>query len=186
MARARRRPAKKSWLPVIHAEAQYLRLANYNNFDQYFVKFRKDDWAAGVSIVVPLWTGGRLTHEQTAAAARLESVRAQRRGREGDLELSVRRAETDLARARAQLDLATRGVAVARDGARVAQDLAAEGRGDPDDVDLRAIALARAEDERAQASQGLLAARAHLLQLTGGLARALTEPQPAPAPSAPS
>jgi outer membrane protein TolC len=164
---------KRAWLPVVQAEGQYMRLSNYNNFDQYFVKFKSNDWAVGISVAVPLWTGGRLRHGQTAADARFEKIRADRRGRERDLELAVRRAEADLSRARADFQLSSRALAAAREGLRVAQALAAEGRGEADGVDLGEIAVAKAEDERAEVGQGLLAARARLLELRGELPAAL-------------
>ena len=169
---------KRTWLPTIEAEGQYMRLSNYNNFDQYFVKFKANDWALGISVVVPLWTGGRLQHGQTAADARVEKVRADRRGRERDLELAVRRAESDLARARAEFQLSSRALAAAREGLRVAQSLAAEGRGDADGVDRNEIAVSKAEDEAAEAAQGLLAARARLLELRGELPGALLGTRP--------
>lgn len=164
---------KRAWLPVVQAEGQYMRLSNYNNFDQYFVKFKSNDWAVGISVAVPLWTGGRLGHGQTAADARVEKIRADRRGRERDLELAVRRAEADLSRAWADFQLSSRALAAAREGLRIAQALAAEGRGEADGVDLGEIAVAKAEDERAEAGQGLLAARAKLLELRGELPAAL-------------
>jgi outer membrane protein TolC len=164
---------KRAWLPVVQAEGQYLRLANYNNFDQYFVKFKANDWALGVSVVVPLWTGGRLAHGQAAAAARLEKAHSDQAVRDRDLELAVRRSEADGIRAEARLALATRAQAVAREALRVAQALFIEGRGEPDDLDLRAIAAAQAGDDRAQASLGFLAARAKLLELRGELPGAL-------------
>jgi outer membrane protein TolC len=169
---------KRAWLPVVEAEGQYLRLANYNNFDQYFVKFKSNDWAVGISVALPLWTGGRLGHGQTAAQARVEKIRADRRARDRDLELAVRRAEVDLSRARADFQLSSRALAAAREGLRVAQALAAEGRGEADGVDLGEIAVAKAEDERAEAGQGLLAARARLLELRGELPAALLGVKP--------
>ncbi len=164
---------KRAWLPVVQAEGQYLRLSNYNNLDQYFVKFKSNDWTIGVSVVVPLWTSGRLQHGQTAADARVEKIRADRRGRERDLELAVRRAEADLSRARGDFQLSSRARAAGGEGLRVAQALAAEGRGEADGVDLGEIAMAKAEDENAEAGQGLLAARARLLELRGELPGAL-------------
>jgi outer membrane protein TolC len=164
---------KRSWLPVVQAEGQYLRLANYNNFDQYFVKFKSNDWAAGVSVVIPLWTSGRLGHAQVAADARLEKIRADQRGRERELELAVRRAEIEAARAQAKLQLGTRALSIAREALRVAQAFANEGRGEADEVDRREIAAAQAQDEQAQAAQALLAARVKLLELRGDLPRAL-------------
>ncbi len=164
---------KHAWLPTVQAEGQYMLLANYNNFDQYFVKFKSNDWAVGVSVAVPLWTAGRLGHGQTAAQARLDRAQADRRARERDLELAVRRAEADLEHARGELQLATRALAVARESLRAVEALANEGRSEPDARDRAEIVVARAEDDLGQASQGLLAARARLLELTGELPAAL-------------
>src|SRR5215471_13735947 len=86
---------KRAWLPTVQAEGQYMRLSNYNNFDQYFVKFKADDWAVGLTVVVPLWTSGRLGHGQEATGARLAKARADRLVRDRDLELDVRRTEGD-------------------------------------------------------------------------------------------
>ena len=169
---------KHAWLPVVQAEGQYMRLANYNNFDQYFVKFKANDWAVGVSVAVPLLTGGRLAHGQAAAQARLDKLRADRRARERDLELAVRRAEMEAARAKSQSQLAARALAVAGEALRIERTLANEGRGEPDAVDRAEISAARAEDDQSQASQGLVAARARLLELRGELPAALTGAKP--------
>ncbi|HMF09368.1 MAG TPA: TolC family protein [Thermoanaerobaculia bacterium] len=179
---------KRAWLPTIQGEARYLRLADYNNFDQYFVKFKNDDIAVGVSVVIPLWTGGRLMHGEAAAGARLEKVRADRRLRERDLELSVRRAEIELKRSESQAQLASRALSAAREALRVAQALAGEGRGEADDVDLRQLELSHAQDDRIRAEQGVLAARTTLLDLRGDLPAALLSPDgsrkdPASSPS---
>ncbi len=163
----------KAALPTVEAEAQYLRLVSYNNFDQYFVKFKPNDFAVGVSVAVPLWTGGRLAHATSAARARVERVEAARRARERDLELEVRRAESELTLAAARHALGQRAVAVSAEALRVARAFAAEGRSEPDDVDLREVAAADANDDLAQATQGLLAARLKLLELRGELPAAL-------------
>jgi len=164
---------KRAWLPVVQAEGQYLRLSNYNNFDQYFVKFKPNDWALGVSVAVPLWTGGRLSHAQVAAEARLEKARADRLVRDRDLELDVRRAEGELIRAEARLALAVRAEALARETLRFGKALAVEGRAEPDDLDRRTIAAGEARDDRTLASLQLLAARVKLLELRGELPGAL-------------
>ena len=173
---------QKAWLPVLEAEGQYLRLARYNNFDQYFVKFKENDFAVGVSVALPLWTGGRLSHAVSAARARVERAEAVRRAREKDLELEVRRAESESVSAAARLALARRGAAVAAEALRVARALAAEGRSEPDEMDRREIALAEAQDDLASATQGVLAARLKLLELRGELAPALLSARAAPAP----
>ena len=162
-----------SWHPVVEAEAQYLRLASFNNFDQYFVKFKENNFTVGVSVVVPLWTWGRFEESRAAARARLAHVEGERRGRERDLELAVRRSEAESARAAAEAALSRRATSVAREELRVARSLADEGRGEPDAVETREIAMTYAEDDEANAGEGLLAARAKLLELTGELTGSL-------------
>ncbi|HYT32083.1 MAG TPA: TolC family protein [Thermoanaerobaculia bacterium] len=169
---------KRAWLPVIQAEGQYLRLSNYNNFDQYFVKFKANDLAVGISVVVPLWTGGRLSHAQVAAEARLGKARADRMLRDRDLELDVRRAQGELTRAQARLALTVRAEALARETLRVGKALAVEGRAEPDELDKQTIAAGEARDDRIKASQQLLAARAKVLELRGELPGALLADAP--------
>jgi outer membrane protein TolC len=139
------------------------------------VKFKANDWALGVSVVVPLWTGGRLSHAQVAAEARLGKARADRLLRDRDLELDVRRAEGELTRGEARLALAVRAEALGRETLRVGKALAVEGRAEPDDLDKQTIAAGQARDDLTQASLQLLAARAKLLELTGQLPGALLQ-----------
>ena len=55
--------------PSVVAEAQYLRLASYNHFEDYFRRFKENDFSIAVSISVPVWAGGR-TREMAAEARR--------------------------------------------------------------------------------------------------------------------
>jgi outer membrane protein TolC len=160
---------ERSWRPIVEAEARYLRLASYNNFDQYFVKFKENDFAVGVSVVIPLWTGGRQTEARTAARARLERLESAQRAREKDVELAARRTEAEALHAEAQAALARRAESIAREDLRVIQALADEGRAEPADIERRQIAVSDAQDDLAMAEQGLLAARVKLLVSTGQL-----------------
>ncbi|MEO8433202.1 MAG: TolC family protein [Acidobacteriota bacterium] len=155
--------------PVVQAEAQYLRLSSYNNFDQYFVKFRPDDFAVGVSISVPLWTGGRSAEASAAARARLARAEGLRRARGGEIELEVLRSQGESARAAARLAVASSARGYAQERLRVARAVAAEGRGEPDDADLAEAALSLAREDEAAAAQGVLAARVALAALRGNL-----------------
>ena len=174
----------RSFHPVIEGEAQYLRLASYNNFDQYFVNFKENNFTVGISVVLPLWTGGRFGESKSAANARLARAEGERRVRERDLELAVRRAEAESARAAAEASLSSRALGIAREELRVARALADEGRGDPDALETREIAVTDAEDEEADAGQGLVTARAKLLELTGELTGSLLGLPAAPTPAA--
>ena len=83
-------------------------------------------------------------------------------------------------RARSQFHLATRALAAAKDALRLERALAGEGRGEPDAADFAEISSAKTEEELSQASQGLVAARARLLELRGELPAVLLGSGPAP------
>jgi len=155
--------------PSVIAEAQYLRLAKYNHFEDYFLKFQENDFTIGVSIQFPIWTGGRNAELGASARARVARAEAALRGRAKDLEISVRRTEADLTRASAAEGVARSAEAIARDRARIASALAAEGRGDADGAELADLALIRAQEELANATTAVLAARVSLLDLRGEL-----------------
>ena len=159
--------AGRSFRPVIAAEAQYLRLASYNHFDQYFVRFKPDDFAAAVTISVPLWTSGRTAQAAAAARARLARAEALLKARERDVELTVTLAEADGTRADGQIAVARSAEAAAREAVRIARELAAEGRGGTNDVERAQIALGAAQEQAGNAGQALLAARLRLLELRG-------------------
>ena len=155
--------------PVVQAEAQYLRLASFNNFDQYFVKFKPDNFSVAVSISVPLWTGGRTAEASAAARARLARAEASHRARAREIELEVLRSEGELARAGARHAVAMSGTGYATERLRVARALAAEGRAEANEVDLAEFALGLAREDEMSAEQGVLAARVALAALRGDL-----------------
>lgn len=155
--------------PSVIAEAQYLRLPRYNHYADYFNRFKENDYSIAVAITVPVWTGGRTGGMAAEARARADRAEAALRVRSRDLELAVRRAEADLARADAAGGVARSAEAVARERARIASALAAEGRGEVNAAELADIELARAQEEVASAAQGVLAARVMLLGLRGEL-----------------
>lgn len=155
--------------PNVVAEAQYLRLARYNHYDDYFRRFKENDFSVALSISVPVWGNGRGREMAAEARARVERAEAALRVRGRDLELAVRRAEAELARAGAREGVARSAEAIARERVRVASALVAEGRGEPDAAPRADLGLAQAQDDLANAVGGLVAARVTLLVLRGEL-----------------
>ena len=134
--------------------------------------------AVGVSVVLPLWTGGRFTDGERRARARLERAEADLRTRESDIELAVRRAEAAVARSLAEKSLSRRARGIA-DQTRAAEEmLVREGRSEPSDLDEREMELADADEEAARASLSSLLERVRLLSLRGELAQALLGVEP--------
>jgi outer membrane protein len=169
---------------TLDADAQYSRLSRANGIDQFYVKFRDDDWSVAVAVTVPLWSGGRLRDAGAQAAAALDRQKQQRRAREEQLEIDVHRAAAALDQALAAADVARQSAAVAEEDLRIAEALAAEGRAEPDALDSRQAALADAREEEIKATASLLTARVQLLAVRGELLRGLGlgEPVTAAAP----
>lgn len=155
---------------TVDADAQYSRLSRANGIDQFYVKFRDDDWSVALAVTVPLWSGGRLRDAGAQADAALDRLEQQRRAREEQLEIEVHRAAAGLDQALAAADLARQSGAVAEEDLRIAEALAAEGRANPDDLDSRHAALADARDEEIKATAALLTARVQLLAVRGMIA----------------
>jgi outer membrane protein TolC len=160
--------------PVIEAAAQYARLYKTADWDAYYPTFQPDSWAVAASVSLPLWTGGRVAAEEARARASLDRVRANRRARERDLELALRRTDEALGRTSARRDLARQRESLAGEALRVGRALAAEGRVDAVEVAEREAAVAEASQDSARADHEWLLARLDRLALLGALPAAGT------------
>jgi outer membrane protein len=168
----------KRWMPILEASATYQRLGKFNNYDQYYLTFTPDSVAIGVSILFPLWTGGRFEDGRDRARARLDRAEAQLQAREAEVELAVRRAESMVARSLAEKSLSLRSQGLASQDRDARKQLAREGRSDLSDLDEREMALADADTEAAQANLDSLLERVRLLSLRGELGTALLGAEP--------
>ena len=168
----------KRWAPIIEASASYQRLAKFNNYDDFYLTFIPDAVAIGVSIAVPLWTGGRFQDGERRARARLERAEADLRTRESDLEMAVRRAEAAVARSMAEKSLSRRARGIASQTKSAEELLVRDGRREPVDLDEREMALADADEEATRAGLDSLLERVRLLSLRGELGTALLGAEP--------
>ncbi len=111
-AAARLKGQKQSRLPTFGLTAQYNVLSKFNNYDAFFIKFQRNNFIAGVSIRVPIFSsrtsaGISLAQADLAAAdASIQSKRNQisldarqksRQYREAEAGREVARLELDLA-----------------------------------------------------------------------------------------
>jgi outer membrane protein TolC len=160
----------RSWLPVVDFDAQYARLVHLPGYDEFYNTFVADNWSVGVSVAFPIWNGGRTADAAARARAARERQVEQRRARDAELELLVRRSQAALGRAQARSSLARRAGAVAEEELRVVRALAEEGRAAFADVDAQEIACADAQDEVARAEAEAVSARVQVMSLRGELA----------------
>jgi outer membrane protein TolC len=171
----------QTFKPSINAEARYAFVPDAFGYDKYYLNFQENVASVGVSVVLPVFTGGREAARAAQSRARLEQVEAERSLRESDVAREAREAEAQLAQAGLRAGIARRAVALAEETLSQARALSREGRGDADGPDRAELALAEAEEELASARREEVDARLRLLALRGELLAAFGA---APAPAA--
>ena len=120
--------ARSERLPKLDVVGQYSMLARFNNYDDYFRRFQRHNWQAGVAFEIPVFTG-RGTAERVARARLEERELALQRGaRRAAVELQGLRAEADLRQAERLADLARHELDFARESLDVLLAEFGEGR----------------------------------------------------------
>jgi outer membrane protein TolC len=165
----------KRW-PTLEASAQYQRLPSY--YSKYYNSFNENNFSVGVSLAIPIWSGGRLHDTEAKAHASVLRAEAERDARQSDLEIAVRRAEASVARAEAEHSIARRSQGIAERDLSAAEALAREGRSEAEALDDRRLQLADADEESARTALAALEERTNLLFLRGDLARAVLGEEP--------
>ena len=164
----------QTFKPSVDAEARYAFVPRGFGYDKYYLNFQENVASIGVSVVLPVLTGGRETAQAARARARVEQVEAERRLREDELAREAHEADARLERSRLEAGLARRAVALGDAGLTQARALAREGRGDADAVERGLLELSDAEEKlavaRREESEARLAVhvlRGHLLEALG-------------------
>jgi outer membrane protein TolC len=169
-ALARSAALSERWLqPVVDAQMQYARTFKGSGYADYYLKYAENAFTVGVSVAVPVFTGGRQAERTARFRARLEALQAERTLREMDLELATRKTERALSRAVAARSLARRALGVAEEALRVAGVVEAEGRGEPGGMEKARVALAVSEAEALQADFDVFTSRVTLRAFRGEL-----------------
>jgi len=155
--------------PSVNAEIRYAYVPRAFGYDKYYLSFQENVASVGVSVVLPVLTGGRESARAAQSRARLAHVEAELHVREGELASEVRSAEAAAEQAHLMLSLSRRGAALAEESLRQARALAREGRGGGDAVEQAGLALVESQEEALAAWREDIAARVRLLKLTGEL-----------------
>ena len=167
--------------PAVNAEARYAFVPRGFGYEKYYLNFQENVASIGVSVVLPVLTGGREAAQAAKARARVEQVEAERRLREDELSREARTAEARLERARLEVGIARRAVALGDAGVSQARALNREGRGGADSVEQGLLELSDAEDRLAAAEREDAEARLAVHVLRGDLLESLRlEPAPRP------
>ncbi len=90
-ARHRARAARSERLPRLDIVGQYALLARFNNYDDYFRRFQRHNWQAGVALEVPLFTGRGVAERVGRARLDERGLRLQQEAKREAIELDGQR-----------------------------------------------------------------------------------------------
>jgi outer membrane protein TolC len=164
---------KAQRLPRVDLVAQYALLSQYSNYDQYFLKFQRNNGEIGASIQIPMWVGPGVKAQVAEAEADQQHIRAEMVAERNRITLDVHQSFQELNKANVASQLAKAELDLAHDQLSVLLAQMNEGR-----ASLRQVEDARSnEDEKwisfydAQFSD--VKARLGILRQTGELMGAL-------------
>ncbi len=151
-AQHRAAAARSERLPQLDVVGQYSMLARFNNYDDFFRRFQRHNWQAGVAFEIPVFTG-RGTAERVARA-RLEEreLALQQDARRAAVEVEGLRAEATFRQARRLAELSKHELDFARENLDVLLAQFDEGRISLDELE-------RARVLESAAWGGLIASR---------------------------
>lgn len=119
-ARHRAREARAGRLPRVDLLGQYSLLARFNNYDDYFRRFQRHNWQAGLSLEVPILSGRRTAERVARARLDEREVAIRATAVEGELAMRDMRARAELKSAQRAAELAGMELEVARERLNVA------------------------------------------------------------------
>jgi len=164
---------KAQRLPRVDLVAQYALLSQYSHYDQYFLRFQRNNGEVGASIQIPFLTGPGVKAQISQAEADQQHIRAEIMAAQNRIALDVHQGFQDLAKASIASELAKAEVDLAHEQLSVLLAQMNEGR-----ASLRQIEDARSnEDEKwvafYDAQFNDVKARLSILRQTGELMSAL-------------
>lgn len=106
---------RSSWYPQVDLIAQYGLFARFNNFDQYFNRFQRNNMLLGMSFKFPVVPGTASSAQAASALNEVNRLRLRVANTRNRIELDTRKLLDDLRLQRENLDLAKLDLEVSRD-----------------------------------------------------------------------
>lgn len=152
------RIAKSQYLPNVALTSQYGRVAYPGSLVPEWSQFRSN-WSVGLSLSLPIFTGGRLHGQSMTAEANVDEARAQLQQVQELAELDTRNAIEQLRAARASLEASSGTVEQAQRAYQIAELRYREGISTQLELADARLLLQQASVNRAQAARDLQIAR---------------------------
>jgi len=164
------RGQKAARWPRVDLIAQYSMLAKFNNYEQFFQHFQRNNGQIGVSFQLPVLAGPAVRAQAAQAQADISHLKLEMNGARNRLASDVQQSYRDLERARGGAELARLDLEVAREQLSVNLAQMQEGR-----LTLREVEQARAAENQKwiafyDAQYTVEKAQWNVLRLTGALA----------------
>lgn len=146
------REARSKRYPRLDVVGQYALLARFNNYDDYFRRFQRHNWQAGVAFQIPVFVGRNVAEQVARARLEEREIVLRESLRREALEREAQRAKTALRDAERLAELAGLELSYARESVDVLLARFEEGK-----VSLGELERARLEESTAWG--GLIASR---------------------------
>lgn len=161
--------ALAGWRPTVEATGDIGALYTDSDSENRFSSGSDSlvPYGYGVSVVAPLYQGGRIPAQIESAESRVSAGRAQLRAAEQTIMLETVTAYMDVLRFRAEIELSRSSERVVGRQLQAAKDRLAVGEVTRTDVAQAEARLAQANAERVAAEGGLMSARAMFQKVTG-------------------
>ncbi len=162
--KARLRAANRERLPTLQVSSQYSRVAYPNAGLPNWNEFRTN-WTVGVSVQLPIFSGGRIVGDQMIAQANLDEAQARLKQTRELAQLDTRSARDALESARATWEASAQTVEQATKAYQIAEIRFSEGISTQLELADSRLMLSQAEANRAAAARDLQVARARIALL---------------------
>lgn len=169
-AREFRVEAEKSGkYPRLEFVTEYALFTRYNNYQDFFSTFTRNNFLAGLSIQVPLFDGSLTSARVAQSRQQVLEARIRLERTKSDLQMSLERGVSVLRIARGATELARRELETAEEVVRVNRSLMEGGRITPKDLLVSENQARDKEIGLLDAQKSLFQRQVELLRLTGSL-----------------
>ncbi len=164
------RGAKLSYFPTIALVGQYSILSKYNNYDQYYAHFQRNNLNAGVQITIPIFaakTSANVAYAKSELAASEASLATKRQ----QVRSGVEQQQQNLREIEASRDVANWALKLAQQTLELQQSKLQQGQATLGDVEQAQLDESEKFVEFLDANFAQQKAQISLLQATGQLAK---------------
>jgi len=149
--------------------SQYALFSRTNNYQDFFNRFTRNNFIAGLSIQVPIFSGDRTGARVAQSQQELAEARYRLERMKTDLKISVERSGSALRIARNAAELAASEVKAAEESVRIQEALLEVGRVSPKEVESSRNQLREKQLAALEAEKALFQKQIDFLRTTGTL-----------------